>query len=159
VESPKKRPQAEMPSGKRPAVVIETAAGERLLRELLACNSRGARAAERRADAVERRAAAAEEQARALVQLARGFGLLLAVLSQREYRPRDGAEEHGEGGEGTEKEKGAEVHMDAENGGQKETETEGRTEQEGKEKETEVIVVEGGSGLEDGVREETLDAE
>jgi hypothetical protein len=96
------------------------------------------------------------------VKLARGFGLLSAVLSQQEYRPWDGAEEHGEGGEGMEKEKGkeAEVHTDGENGGQKETEAEGRMEQERKESETEeVIIVEGGSGSEDGVGEETMDAE
>jgi hypothetical protein len=72
-------------------------------------------------------------------------------------------QEHGEGGEGTEKEKGKETEVctDGENGGQKETEMEGWTEQErkGKETEVEVIVVEGGSGSEDGVGEETLDAE
>jgi hypothetical protein len=108
-ESPRKRPRAEMPSGKRPAVVIETAAGKRLLRELLACNSRSAWAA-------ERRAAAVEEQAGALLQIARGFGLLSAVLSQQEYQPWDGADEQGEREGGTEKEKGKtkEVQTDGE---------------------------------------------
>jgi hypothetical protein len=124
MESPRKRPRAEMPSGKRPTVIIETAAGERLLRELLACNSWGVRAAERGADTAERQAeaAATEEQAGALMQLARGFGLLSAVLSQREYQPRDGVEEHGEGGEGTEKEKERETEVRTDGRGERSTE-------------------------------------
>jgi hypothetical protein len=150
-----------MPSRKQPTVVIETATGEQLLRELLACNSWSVRA-------VEQHAAAMEEQARALVQLARGFGLLSAVLSQQEYRLQDGVEEQGGKEEGTEKEKQKQKQTEALTmeegngaGNTEEMEAEKRTEEKGKEKETvteaEVIVVEDGS--EDGVREETLDAE
>jgi hypothetical protein len=46
VEMPKKRARTEIPGVCRPSVVIETTPVERLLRELLACNSRVARAAE-----------------------------------------------------------------------------------------------------------------
>jgi hypothetical protein len=111
------------------------AAGKRLLRELLACNSWGVQAVEQQVDTAEK--------AGALVQLAWGFGLLSAVLSQREYQAWDGAEEQGEKEEGMEKEKEKE----------KEKETEVHTEEadgKGKEKVTEVeaesdiVVLEGG---------------
>jgi hypothetical protein len=121
---------------------------------------------------------AAREFARAHMQLV--WGILTAVLSQREYRGRDGAEEQEkketegkqvEEGSGMEKKRKMEMEKERETEkvGQEETETEVEV-SKGKGKgraveveEDEVVVVEDGlevqDGVEDRVGEGTLDAD
>jgi hypothetical protein len=147
----------EVPGVRQPAVVIETTPVEQLLQELLACNSRIGWAT--------------EEKVEVLREATRGFRKLAAVWAK--YLERNGEEEW-EGGNGageeqrkmeTERGMEAEVHMEEGNGAgvTEETEKEEQTEGKGKEKATEaemeldVVGLEG--GLEDGVGEETLDAE
>jgi len=155
VETPKKRAWTEVPGVRRPSVVIETTPVERLLRELLACNSRVARAA--------------EEKVEVLCEISKEFHGLRAIWSKS--LERDGAEEReGEDKTGrertkteTERENGTEIHTEEGNGVGvvEETEKEEHAEGKGKEKETQaesdVVVVEGRS--EDGIGEETLDVE
>jgi hypothetical protein len=169
VEIPRKRPWIEVPSRCHLAIIIEMAAGEWLLQELLACNSRSAQV-----EAMEQLVAAQEEHTGALVHLAWGFGILVVVMSQQEYPGWDGVREQGV--EGKEGEMGSRETVVKETGKEKEkekqmgneTETEGADQVlvdkgKGKEVKIEVVVVEDESEAEvggrDGVGGETMEAD
>jgi hypothetical protein len=155
VETPRKKVWTEVLGVRRPSVFIEMTPVERLLWELLASNSRVMQAVEEKVEVLCN-----------LTKEVRGLGAIWSeYLGWNGMEEQEGRNRSGEDRKKTETEKETEteLHTEDRNGAEvvEEMEKEERKEGKGMEKETEaeaeVIVVEGGS--EDGVGEETMDAE